>query len=116
MSIVITDILTASTTPEPKHVVLNGNTAIVYTGEDMPVTSSVRVIRAWEFRDRFTPPELVAINQLAFGGDATAQVLLMQIFTASDGVNLDGDSAINGLDYLVSKSIINAQRKNEILS
>lgn len=116
MSVITTDITTALATPEPKHVVLNGNTATVYTGEDMPVTTPVRVIRDWEFRDRFTEPELFAINASAHGGDAMTDYVLMQIFTASDGVNLDKPNVITGMDYLVSQGLITLERKAEILA
>ena len=114
--ITITDIPAAFATPDPKHVVLDGNMATVYTGDDMPAIQPIRIIRDWEFRDRFTQEELLAINADAFGGDAMTQYVLMQIFTASDGVNLDKPMVISGMDYLVTQGLIMPQRKDEILA
>ena len=117
MSITITDITTALATPEPKHVALNGNEATVYTGEDIPITTPIRVIRDWEFKRRFTDEELDAINELAFMQlDAIGQRLLMAIYTASDGVNLDGQEVDSGLNYWIFKGILAPERKLEILA
>lgn len=117
MSVVVTDISTALATPEPKHVVLNGNKATVYTGDDMPITTPIRVIRDWEFKRRFTTEELDAINHLAFvESDVMGQRLLMAIYTASDGVNLDSQEVNDGLDYWIFKGILTSGRKIEVLA
>jgi hypothetical protein len=117
MSIIVTDITTAYAMPEPKHTVLDGDVATVYTGDDIPVATPVRNIRDWAFRKRFTDEEQDAINNLAFSQlDTLGQRLLMAIYTASDGVDLDGQDVNNGLNYWVFKGILTPERKLEILA
>lgn len=115
--IIVTDLPTAFATPHPKHIILNGNEATVYTGDDMPLITPVRGIRDWEFKRRFTTEELDAINHLAFvENDVIGQRLLMAIYTASDGVNLDSQEVNDGLVYWVFKGILTNERKLEVLA
>lgn len=81
-----------------------------------PRTWAPRRITAGEFRDLFTTTELIGINQLAYGGDATAQLLLLKITTASAGIDLDSPEVAGGLDYLVAKGRLAAGRLAEILA
>jgi hypothetical protein len=59
--------------------------------------SGSRVIRDWEFRDRFSQQEQFGMLQAAFGGNIQAQFLLFKLQTASDGVNLDSPEVIAGV-------------------
>ncbi|MDP2786611.1 MAG: hypothetical protein Q8O79_00830 [Pseudomonadota bacterium] len=95
------------------------------TGADLTATNPPqpggpmeRRIPAYLFRDRFTGAELAGITGLAYGGlgDATAQVMLLKIATASEGINLDSAETIGGLDYLIAKGKLTAGRKAEILA
>lgn len=114
--IVTTTIAAALATSDPKHVVLDENSATVYTEGDIPETPSIRRIRDWQFRDRFTQTELDAINHLAFTElDPIGQRLLMAIYTASDGVDLDGQAVNDGLNYWIYMGILTIERKAEIL-
>jgi len=95
--------------------------AIVYEpGDELPAhlvvppAPVIRTLTPGEFRDRFTPAEQAAFAALAFGGDVHAQALLIKLSTSLE-VDLDSPTVAAGLDYLVSKSVINAARKAEIL-
>jgi hypothetical protein len=95
--------------------------AIVYEpGDELPAhlvvppAPSTRTITPGEFRDRFSPAEQAAFAALAFGGDLTAQTLLIKLSTSLE-VDLDSPTVDAGLDYLVSKGVITAARKAEIL-
>ena len=59
-----------------------------------------RVIRDWEFRDRFTDEQLDGIELAANNGDVIAMRLRRKLFTASDGVDLDSPENFQGLQYL----------------
>lgn len=76
------------------------------------------VIKAWEFRDRFTEQELIAINRLAYAGDGDdiAILLLQKVNTATDGINLLSEATINGVNYLAFKGCIVPGRTSEILA
>lgn len=89
---------------------------MVYTGSDIPLNFTQRVISVTEFRDRFTPTELSKLLVLAYAGDANAQSLLLQVQTASYGINLDSATVSQGLDYMITKLVIAAGRKAEILA
>lgn len=81
-----------------------------------PVEVPARIIPAYDFRDKFTPAELSAINNKAYVvGDANVQLLLLKVFTATEGVNLDSQDTIDGVNYLAYIGVITAARKTEIL-
>jgi hypothetical protein len=90
----------------------------VNDGNEPSTIRSVEVIPnyipAWEFRDSFTQDELVQIVNAAYDGDVQCRLLLLKIQTATDGVDLNGDSAIDGLTYLNNIGIIANGRINEI--
>ena len=48
-----------------------------------------RIIKDWQFRNRFTGPQLIGIMRAAMAGDDTAALVWLQLSTASDGVDLD---------------------------
>lgn len=89
---------------------------MVYTGPDIPLNFTPRVISVTQFRDRFTSAELSKLLALAYAGDVNTQSLLLQIQTASYGVNLDSVTVSQGLDYITTKLVIVAGRKVEILA
>lgn len=85
--------------------------------QSLPVTPErSAIIPAYVFRDRFTVAELMAINALAYSGDATAQLLLIKVSTATDGIDLTSQSVVDGLNYLVSVGAITADRLPAILA
>jgi hypothetical protein len=102
--------------PDPKHVWFNLNHFVVTTGNDMPSNSQERIIPVWKFRDRFTTAEIDAILNLVYSGDSVVRLLMLKLQTASDGIDLDSADVINGMDYLVSKSVLTQARSNAIIS
>jgi len=76
-----------------------------------PVEQPRRVLRDWEFRDRFTQQEQLAILSQAFSGNVQAQYLLFKLQTASDGVNLDSLEVVAGVT-----GFFDAERAAEILA
>jgi hypothetical protein len=117
------------TVPLPIHSDLNAvaveitadGQAVVYEpGDDLPAHLAaltapiVRTITPGEFRDRFTAAEQAAFTTLAFGGDQNAQAIMLKLSTSLE-VDLDSPTVAAGLDYLVSKGVISAARKAEIL-
>lgn len=74
------------------------------------------VVTASDFRDRFTSAELINILAAAYGGDTTAQLLLLKIQTNSTGVDLRIDETIQGVQYLVSIGAISSDRATAILT
>lgn len=85
-----------------------GNFPTPYT----PEIITPKVITSYEFRDRFTQSELIAINRLAFIGDGDdyAILLLQKVNTATDGIDLTSQSVIDGLSYLAFKGCITPER------
>jgi hypothetical protein len=74
------------------------------------------IIPAYIFRDRFTEAELIAINALAYSGNAEAQLLLLKVSTATDGIDLASKSVADGLNYLVSVGAITSDRLPALLA
>lgn len=103
---------------EPCEVWYDIGRIVVRTGADIEQPASQRIITAAQFRDRFTEAEMMAITKKAYGGtgDAPMQLLLLKLATSADGVNLDADSVIAGIDYLVTKGVIIAERKAQLLA
>lgn len=67
---------------------------------DVPAPS--RVIRDWEFRNRFTQSQLVGIMRAAMLGDDVAALVWLRLSTASDGVDLDDPDNVAGVQYVVT--------------
>jgi hypothetical protein len=78
--------------------------------ESAAAVIAISIIPAYVFRDRFTEAELIAINALAYSGDAMAQLLLLKVSTATDGIDLMGQSVADGLNYLASVGAITSDR------
>jgi len=80
-----------------------------------PMITAPHIIDTKTFRDRFTDDELAAVLNLAYSGDASVRLLLLKIQTTGE-IDLQSDAVINGMAYLVSKGVITAARKAEILA
>lgn len=61
-----------------------------------------RILRDWEFRNRFTQAQLVGIMRAAMLGDDVAALVWLRLSTASDGVNLDDPDNAAGVQYVAS--------------
>ena len=72
-----------------------------------------RYVTAEQFRDRFTAAELLAISA-AGQTDAMVAFSLAKLGTASGTFSLDRQDVIDGLNYLVSKGLIAANRPEKI--
>lgn len=103
----------AADIPEPKYKVWVNGLWDVYTGDDIPALVNQRMLKPYEFRDRFTQSELIAMTELA-KTDHTASLLLLNVYTATDGIDLDSQAVIDGLNYWVSVGVLQANRPNEI--
>lgn len=77
-------------------------TVIGSGGEIPPYVAPTNVIRDWEFRNRFTQPQLVGIMRAGMAGDDIAALLWLQLCTASDGVDLNDPANIGGVQYIAS--------------
>lgn len=69
--------------------------------EDVPNTPS-RIIRDWEFRNRFSQAQLVGIMRAAMLGDDVAALVWLRLSTASDGVDLDDPDNVAGVQYVAT--------------
>lgn len=87
---------------------------VALTGDDIPIVTSPRTIKAHEFRDRFTTQELAAMKAAELAGDVTAGLLLLNVQTADEGIPLDSQKVIDGLAYWVSIGVITPNRPAEI--
>jgi hypothetical protein len=90
---------------------------VVYTGEDIPVIPSQRVISTVDFRSRFTDAEMDAIMSLAYSGtgDVTARRILLKLQTRAD-IDLDDQRVIDGMGYWVSQGVLTQARADAILA
>jgi len=104
----------ADAIPEPKHLWYDINRIVVYTGDDVPVTPSSRIVTINEFRDKFTTTEQDAILSLAYSGDTVARRFLLKLQTTLMEVDLDHADVVGALAYLVAKSVLTNSRANEI--
>lgn len=66
-----------------------------------------------DFMKRFTPQELVAIHTAA-RTDANVAILLSNAL--ADDVHSDSEELSQGLDYLVSQTLLTADRKTAIIT
>lgn len=86
---------------EPEQDV-NGIWYYQYEQVAIPPEPPRRIIRDWEFRDRFSPAQLVGIMRAAMAGDDQAAFVWLALSTASDGVNLDKPEYQAGVQYLAT--------------
>ena len=61
-----------------------------------------RLIRDWQFRNRFTAEQLIGIMRAAMAGDNIAALVWLKLSTASDGVNLDDPEVAGGVQYVAA--------------
>lgn len=74
-----------------------------YVGErPSEIPAAPRVIRDWEFRNRFTQAQLVGIMRAAMLGDDVAALVWLRLSTASDGVDLDDPDNVAGVQYVAT--------------
>ena len=87
----------------------DGRWLVYMPGDTLPEIQSqdVATVTAQQFRDRFTDVELVA---MLTSTDAGIKLLVLKIQTA-DPFPMSRPSVQQGLDYLVSKKIITAERR-----
>lgn len=97
-------------------IVINGETADVYTGKDIPeYMKQPRLISVQEFRDRFTSTETDAFIDATRTDDNIAK-LQFKLSTAQEPLDLDGETLQQGMLYLVAVGVITEARRVEILS
>lgn len=93
----------------------DGLWTLYYEGDELPslgATHEARQLPILDFRARFTDAELAGIVASA---DASVKVLLLKLTTRVE-VDLDDPQVIGGLGLLVSKGLLTAQRRDEILA
>ena len=92
-----------------------GGAWLVYEpGDVLPPPAPIlpqRIVTAQEFRDRFTPTELLAMIASA---DTGVRLLLFKVQTNATGIDLLGAEAQQGMAYLVSKALLAAGRPAQI--
>ena len=77
---------------------------------------SERYISIWDFRRRFTAEELVAITAASMS-DPVLATARDDLAAAENGkVNLDNPAVTMYIDYLISKELLTAERKAQILA
>jgi hypothetical protein len=106
-------ITAAFAVPDPKHIVLDGDVATLYTGEDIPPAPP----REWtlaEFNTKISPAELAGF-WLAATTDEQAAKLMATAFS-SPTIRPDSQELIDALDYWVSIGKLAANRPAEIRS
>ena len=69
---------------------------------DPNAPAAPRIIRDWEFRNRFTQAQLVGIMRAAMTGDDVAALVWLRLSTASDGVDLDDPDNVAGVQYVAT--------------
>lgn len=69
---------------------------------DPNAPAALRIIRDWEFRNRFSQAQLVGIMRAAMLGDDVAALVWLRLSTASDGVDLDDPDNIAGVQYVAT--------------
>lgn len=96
----------------------DGTVTLYYEGDTFPSMPTApepatRYISAAEYRARFTDAELAAIVSST---DAGVKLLILKVSTPpSEGIDLSNPAVIQGLNYLVSKGILAAERPAQIL-
>lgn len=61
-----------------------------------------RILRDWEFRNRFSSEQLVGIMRAAMAGDDVAALVWLRLSTASDGVDIDDAANQAGVGYVAA--------------
>ena len=74
----------------------------VGTGGVLPSSVNRRVIRDWEFRNRFSQAQLIGIMRAAMAGDDIAALVWLKLSTASDGVDLTDPDVVGGVQYIAA--------------
>lgn len=95
------------------YLVFSGDTGIIYTGSDIPSQPVERKISVQEFRDRFTDAEMKAIL-LKGETDTNVELLLFKLQTVYE-IDLDMNTVVNGINYLVSIGSLSQNRVVDIL-
>ena len=88
-----------------------------FDGETIYVTdvATPRIIPTADYIDRFTAAEQLAITTLAYAGSGDAQAVLLLLKTQTrPEIDLDAQTLIAGLDYLVSKGALASGRPTQI--
>lgn len=87
----------------------------VRTGPDYTPDPTPRIIPTADYIDRFTAAEQLAITTLAYAGSGDAQAVLLLLKTQTrPEIDLDAQTLIAGLDYLVSKGALASGRPTQI--
>lgn len=86
---------------------INGEVIDMTPEEELAHTSAQptvgpRILRDHEFRNRFTDTQLVGIMRYALSGDDNAALVWLKLTTASDGVDLNDQSTIDGVQYIAA--------------
>ena len=103
---------------DPKYIVIDGDTATVYTGADIPqLNANLRILSSADFIRRFTSSEKAACLALAYenGGNVTAMNLLLSLQIEST-INLDSPVLQAGMNFWVTSGCLSADRVAQILS
>lgn len=80
---------------------------------DPTVTS--KVVDSKAFREQFTDEEIVRVIALADSGDTVCKLMLFKLQTQTE-VDERLPIVVQFMNYLVSKNVITASRKDQILS
>lgn len=86
---------------------------VAYVAPPPPEPIYKKVISRLEFMRRFTPLEMGCILS-SEDSDIEVKVLTRQ-WQAAEAITLDDPLAVQGIDILISKGIIDSTRKDEIL-
>lgn len=79
----------------------------VYVREQVvDVSAPSRIIKDWQFRNRFTGPQLIGIMRAAMAGDDNAAIVWLRLSTASDGVDLDDPDNVAGVQYVATLGLM----------
>ena len=81
----------------------------------MTISIGFLEVTSQQFRDRFTEAETESILVLA-QTDINVSLLLFKLQTTSEYLNLENQTLINGIDYLVSKGLLTRNKANAILN
>jgi hypothetical protein len=81
----------------------------------------VTVFTKFQFRSKFTLPELLSIDNSGFNPvlDATTKATLNTIqknFDAAENIDITNPATIQGIQYLVSVGLLTTERATEILT
>ena len=94
--------------PVHVHVVPADKVIFVLTGADCPAVASLRNITTEDFRDRFTPAELLAV---ASSSDPVVKFALLKLSTkALPYVDLDNAEVIATMAHLVTVGLLTPAR------